>query len=385
MYRSKILVVARSTTAHHLAGGMESAYEGVVAALKEHGFRVSLLTTSGYDRAALPSGYENVWEITSHRPGRYSFKWWLNTFRSRAEWMRWQPDLIFSVSSSAGGMALIRDRSIPVIAQSHGTAWAEICSSLVTIRPREWIKIPLNLSRIPRELLTYHTCNKVVAIGSAVEAQLSGNPNHVSRNRITTIPNGVDINRWSFDAEARMRVRAHYGIHNKSCVGIFSGRLHPQKGADIVLAAMARSCQPVDSQLFICGEGPQRSLLERRVKELHLEGRVHFTGRLPSSSLREVMSASDVLLFPTRRREGLPLSLLEASSNGLPIITVPNANVPDEFGDQAVIVNGTSDALARAWSAVRIEENRESKLPYLFSTEGSHRSYIDLFQHSLKG
>lgn len=114
---------------------------------------------------------------------------------------------------------------------------------------------------------------------------------------------------------------------------IVVGRLSPEKGIDILLAALAELDQP-RPQLTIVGDGPTRSQLESRVKELDLCDSVSFAGF--HSDIKPLLAKADAFVMPSLR-EGFPMSLIEAAACGLPIIAsrvggIPNLVVDGENG-----------------------------------------------------
>ncbi|TAL55378.1 glycosyltransferase family 4 protein [Pandoraea sp.] len=70
-----------------------------------------------------------------------------------------------------------------------------------------------------------------------------------------------------------------------------------------------------DCALLICGDGPQRSLLERQVCAIDLGERIFFTGQIRNP--RQAILNGDMLVLPSFA-EGFPLVVLEAASLGVP-------------------------------------------------------------------
>lgn len=373
----RILFVARSTTAHHLAGGMERGYEDIAWSLHNAGHEISLLTTQGIESAELLPPYAQIWQLSGGRAGRYSPSWWVNTYLHEASWSLWKPDVIFSVSSAAGSICLRRTAADKIVAQCHGTALAEVQSSLSTLGLKEILKLPLNALRILREIPSYRGFAKVIAIGPLVHKQLTSPPLKISPSKVTTINNGVDELKWAFDIALRRAVRSRLAIPPHATVGLFAARLHAQKGADIAIRSLAHLPTASEGHLIICGDGPERPRLETLASSMGLDARVHFLGKLPQETMSEAMSAADLFVFPTRRQEGLPLNILEALANGLPLVTVPNANVPAEFTPYALIVDGQPESVAKAWSQTDLSPDRSSKLSPEFTQRGSAASYLE--------
>ena len=95
------------------------------------------------------------------------------------------------------------------------------------------------------------------------------------------------------------------------------GRLHRQKGQDLLIEAFALVAQELkDWQLLILGEGPARSALAQRIDQLGLGTRVELAGRSDPFPWYE---AAGVFVFSSRH-EGMPNALLEAMLAGLPVV-----------------------------------------------------------------
>jgi glycosyltransferase involved in cell wall biosynthesis len=92
------------------------------------------------------------------------------------------------------------------------------------------------------------------------------------------------------------------------------GRLVPEKGFDVMLRALI---ELPGADLVLVGEGPARSSLERLSRDLGLDGRVTFTGRVgPPWTSRWRF---DVLAVPSRI-EGFGLVAVEALLAGIPVV-----------------------------------------------------------------
>ncbi len=96
------------------------------------------------------------------------------------------------------------------------------------------------------------------------------------------------------------------------------GSLDRRKGGDLLIEAAARlEQQRVPFQLWLVGEGPDRSFLEERIAKAGLHRRVHLAGHREDTG--RILRASDLVVLASRR-EGMPLSLLEAICQGLPLV-----------------------------------------------------------------
>ena len=95
---------------------------------------------------------------------------------------------------------------------------------------------------------------------------------------------------------------------------LYVGRVAPEKGVSVLLQAW-RELGSTTLQLVIIGDGPLRQALERQAPSA-----VSFQGWLPPEQVRQWMSQSRALLFPSIAYEGQPIVVLEALAAGLPVL-----------------------------------------------------------------
>ena len=97
---------------------------------------------------------------------------------------------------------------------------------------------------------------------------------------------------------------------------LYVGRLVPYKCADILLLAVAARPELRRHRIVIVGEGPERELLERIVREHDLGSCVEFMGNVPQVRVGQIMRAADVFAFPSIRELGAGV-VVEAMACGL--------------------------------------------------------------------
>jgi glycosyltransferase involved in cell wall biosynthesis len=86
-----------------------------------------------------------------------------------------------------------------------------------------------------------------------------------------------------------------------------------------------------DIKCLLIGDGPQRSDLQFLASALGLADKVIFTGL--RHDISGLYSAMDIFIQPSLVKEGLPLSLLEAASSGLPLIATNIGGNPEAVKD----------------------------------------------------
>lgn len=118
-----------------------------------------------------------------------------------------------------------------------------------------------------------------------------------------------------------------YKSESKQIISV--GRLMYQKGFDMLcdVAKDVLTKHP-DWTWLIIGEGAERPILEKKIKEYQLEGRLILTGNQKEMNHYYENSA---LFVMTSRYEGLPMTLLEAKSYRLPIVSFDCQTGPAEL------------------------------------------------------
>jgi glycosyltransferase involved in cell wall biosynthesis len=136
------------------------------------------------------------------------------------------------------------------------------------------------------------------------------------------------------------------------------GAITPRKGFDVLADAAARiggDCPPV----VIAGpDGWRADQVRSRVKELGIEGRVHFLGRVGDRELEGLYRAATVMCHPSVA-EGFGIPCLEAMGFGTPVVA---ADIPSirEIGGDGVELVPVSDADALAHTLLRLlSDDRE--------------------------
>ena len=153
-----------------------------------------------------------------------------------------------------------------------------------------------------------------IAVSAAVRERLENWG--VPAERITVIPNGLDLDRVTFDKEAREASRAEFGIGPDDYVLGALGRLDPNKQFDLVIEAAAPLLDS-GTKLLIVGKGDEHAHLEKVARANGVAGQVVFAGE--RHDVAAMLSAID-LFVASSRQETFGLSVLEALGNGAPVL-----------------------------------------------------------------
>jgi len=157
--------------------------------------------------------------------------------------------------------------------------------------------------------------------------------------RTATIPHGLDTTRDALWPASKGSVP----------VVAFQGRLVTTKGIRLILEAARRlASEPLDFELHIIGDGPERKSLERLAHEWKLTPRVRFLGWLPPSELDTILARATVVVVPSLGGEVFGLVAAENMLRGLPVLVSDLGAFAEVIGDAGLLFRtGDAEDLAR--------------------------------------
>jgi glycosyltransferase involved in cell wall biosynthesis len=224
-------------------------------------------------------------------------------------------------------------------------------------------------------------CDWVVGICDATCENLRHTPG-AHRNKIVRVYNGVDPIELAPPEE---------WPEKRGFTLLFVGRLAPVKSLHTLIRATAQAAPRVPGlQLWIVGHGHERQRLDDLTKELGAEELVTFWGeRLDVAGF---FSVADVYCMSSTS-EGVPMSLLQAMSIGLPAIVTDVGGMAEVVKNaHAGIATPVGDAEAMAESIVQMAsdekrravfgENAQTAYGELFTLEHLDTAYMELYRRS---
>jgi glycosyltransferase involved in cell wall biosynthesis len=168
---------------------------------------------------------------------------------------------------------------------------------------------------------------------------------HLNHDDITLIYNGVRVAPESNEHEPngnrvlRDEVRRELGIPNDARILLTIARLQVGKGYDYLIPTIPHIVKEFPDVRFVwVGGGDQKELLAQKMQEYGITERIMMLGFRPD--IPRLMRAADLFVFPTYY-EGLPLTLLEAMGDALPIVSASAGGIPE------VIQGGVHGLLSR--------------------------------------
>src|SRR5260370_1747265 len=176
------------------------------------------------------------------------------------------------------------------------------------------------------DLKYYRCCDQLIGNTRAIVdyAIAKGWP----RERIIYLPNFVP------DSAAIPAAAWSIAAGGRAPPAVALGRLHPNKGFDLLLEALAATREVT---LWIAGDGPLRPRLERLATRLGIIGRVRFLGW--REDVPRLLAAADLLVCPSLH-EPLGNVVIEAWSAGLPVVATASDGPAGliEDGESGILV-----------------------------------------------
>jgi glycosyltransferase involved in cell wall biosynthesis len=201
------------------------------------------------------------------------------------------------------------------------------------------------------DLKYYRRCDHLVGnTGAIVDYVRKGG---WPAERAHYLPNFVDA------TPARPLDRAQFDTPREAVLALALGRLHPNKGFDVALDALARTD---GIHLWIAGEGALREALKAQAGRLGIAHRVRFLGW--RDDVGALLATADMLLCPSRH-EPLGNVVIEGWAHARPVIAAasdgPRGLIAHE-GDGLLVPIDDAEALAGAMQRIASDRRHAAAL-----------------------
>jgi N-acetyl-alpha-D-glucosaminyl L-malate synthase BshA len=211
-------------------------------------------------------------------------------------------------------MLAARGRRLPFVTTLHGTD--------ITL-------VGLDRSYLPITRYAIEESDGVTCISSYLKDETV---KHFGTSRpIEVIPNFVNCNGYEpiKDEAARAKARLRLGAPGEAILMHLSN-FRPVKRVVDVVKVFALVARELPAQLFLVGDGPDRSEAEWLAHDLHINDRVHFMGK--QERVNELLPLADLLLMPSEL-ESFGLVALEAMACKVPSISTRVGGVAEVIDD----------------------------------------------------
>jgi PEP-CTERM/exosortase A-associated glycosyltransferase len=168
----------------------------------------------------------------------------------------------------------------------------------------------------------------------------------VAQDRVTVIPNAVDIERFSIETTRNQELVAELGLSGKTVLG-FIGSFYAYEGLGLLVKSLPQIMSRVPKvKLLLVGGGPQQEEIRNQVARMGFSDTVVFTGRVPHDVVKDYYNLVDIFVYPrlSMRLTELvtPLKPLEAMAQGKLVLA------SDVGGHKELIQDGYNGHLFKA-------------------------------------
>lgn len=230
------------------------------------------------------------------------------------------PEIVHCHSSFAGVITrLAVNLKLPIFFTAHSFAFTEGASLFRKI-----------LGIFTEKFMSKYTI-KIICV-SYYDRKLALKYKITKPEKLTVIHNGV--------------VSSNFLSDKKENTIVTVGRLAYPK--DYMLLLEAYKLSNTEMSLKIISDGPMRSKIEQKILDLGLKDKVSLLGDLSQNDVLKQLSLSKFFILISKH-EGLPMSILEAMSSGLPVIASDVGGIKEQIDSSCgILVSSNKEDIAKA-------------------------------------
>jgi glycosyltransferase involved in cell wall biosynthesis len=320
-----------------MEGGVGAFTSELAAALNEIGHEVHVIT----DRAARPrSAQRDIWNPRDPHDIGYAQlhsrvnRWWWSANGAVVDvLLRYELDVVniqyqaaaYDTRVPAVNFLPWRMRGLaPTVATFHDLRHPYLFPKAG--RLRRWVVHHLARSADGVIVTNAQDYGKLLALGNTPD-------------NLRQIPIGSNVTAQRVECDEVRSVRRELGLDPQDCLIGYFGFINPSKGPDSLIQALAGLDERYHLE-FIGGKvgssdptnAAYLAQIEDLIRDLRLQGRVHWSGFLEEEALSAHMMACDIMTMPYR--DGVSLrrgTLMAILAHGRPLITTHPEQEPSPF------------------------------------------------------
>lgn len=225
--------------------------------------------------------------------------------------------------------------------------------------------------------------DKLVFISSNGRDNFVKSNSSIERDKISFFHNGIDDHCENIIYEnvfSEVRKKFKYRI---CCVGSINKR----KGQFKIVEALNQIESNVLSEICVTfiGKGSDYNLLKKLCEKYSLENHLFFEGIVENSKIHNFLKSCNIYILMSNN-EGLPISIIEAMREGLPIISTDIAGIPEQVKDgyNGLLINPSVKELVKVFNNIDKyqwdEMGKKSRLKYEqeFTFDKMKREYCNM-------
>ena len=207
---------------------------------------------------------------------------------------------------------------------------------------------------------------------------------NVKEERITVIPNGIDIENFKPSSDSKT---LDFKIVTTASSDI------PLKGLRHLILALPRVLREYPlTRLTVIGKSPKKSKLNKLIDDLNLEDKITFKSGISENEIVDIYHDSDIAVIPSLY-EGFGFGAGEAMACGVPLISTDSGGLKQVIGESALKIEPGSvqqieESIIKLFNEEEIRNELSKKgrkrMEELFDWEIAAKAYINLFESLIK-
>jgi glycosyltransferase involved in cell wall biosynthesis len=208
----------------------------------------------------------------------------------------------------------------------------------------------------------------------------------LKEQEIRIIPNGIDITKFNLEDISYN----DFNIDDSKIVILFLGRLHPSKGADLLLSAFMKAILQNENLRLIMAGPDEYGLMEefnQKLKDKKLQDFVFFPGMITGDEKKRLLARADLFVLPSLS-EGFSMAILEALASSTAVLISPECNfneiqsvnagvvVPNDI---ELISNMLLELTSNHVTLKKMGENGKQFVKNFYNWEIISKQFIDLY------
>ena len=243
-------------------------------------------------------------------------------------------------------------------------------------------------------------CHKIVVVSQYIKNSIINNLN-ISEDKIVVLHNGIDTKRFcegSVSKENKSKIRSELKISDNDFIVLFSGRIIKEKGILEVIEAVKKLNTINNLKLLIVGStwygANSKSKFTEEIKEISFEikEKIIFTGYIKYEEINNIYSIADLIVLPSMWDDPFPLTVLEAMSMGIPVITTVSGGIPEMFeGNDGILLERNEEITDKLADVIEklyedsqtrkvMGQNARKRVEERFSNERFYKNFISILE-----
>ena len=236
---------------------------------------------------------------------------------------------------------------------------------------------------LPMQKRTASKLQNIICVSQSSKEDVIAEFN-VKEERITVIPNGIDIENFKPSSDSKT---LDFKIVTTASSDI------PLKGLRHLILALPRVLREYPlTRLTVIGKSPKKSKLNKLIDDLNLEDKITFKSGISENEIVDIYHHSDIAVIPSLY-EGFGFGAGEAMACGVPLISTDSGGLKQVIGESALKIKpGSVQQIEESIIKLFNEEETRNKLSKkgrermeeLFDWEIAAKAYINLFEGLIK-